>query len=1349
MTRFASQRNCSEIADRPDLDAGAKAAATTFAKDGTYLILLGADINRDLTRIGTSNAERILPLLLGSGEANETALRSALDEIILANPSLGAAADRIFISFSGITRLFYFLDAGLALKKVKDAVEAAPTGDKVEAFAVELATQGLGVLMTEAAGLAGSGLGGFVGAGGGAYVGLIPGATIGGAVGRKIGEVIGEAAGSFVFDAFVERRIRTELTEFIDRDLPAPGAVADWGACDMEAAGRVQVRPRTDPLILDLDGDGVELAGFRDSGVYFDIDGDGVRELTSWAKADDGLLALDRNRNGEIDDVNELFGTETVSGFAILSELDANGDRLISAADPAFARLRVWRDFDQDGRADRGELIRLADAGVRSIDLNSVDVSFTIEGSVMSEKSVFTRTNGTTALIADVWLQYHNADVASTAALSGAGAAIDLRGTGALDDLSVAAGANSALKAMVNRFSRIATDNPRQMASLVEQIMFEWAGVSDIAPQARGAAFDARRLGFIEKALDTPFMQDGALANPTAAAAVELSQAWAVFYSHAMAALFAQTAGRAEENTRYLFSANATLSVLSPESMVAAHQATAPAREAVDVAGYWHGAVHAMDQTIPTGAAADVYSAALDGALRDLGLAGKAQALRSAVNHSGRFDGTIVDDRVHMFSDNDDTIVVTGAAASIFAGGGNDVIEAAGSSGFGAGRTLNGGSGNDTIAGGSGADWIDGGSGIDIMAGGRGDDTYVVDSLRDLVIEEEFSGTDTVRAAINLALGRELEHLELIGEAVRGTGNVLSNRIVGNDRSNRLEGLAGNDTIDGGIGRDTMAGGTGGDTYVVDNAGDVVVETGSETDTVIASVDYVLGLRLEILRLTGAALRATGNASDNSLFGNDRNNILDGKGGADQMAGGRGDDLYIVDDIGDSVSEQVDEGIDTVRASTSHTLRSNVEHLVLTGSEDADAIGNTLDNKLTGNTGNNRLDGTVGADTMAGGKGDDSYVVDNARDRVIERKQAGIDTVQTSLNAYTLGTQIENLQLFTRFDDSVARNGTGNGLDNAITGTGGVNVLTGLGGDDSLVGGRGNDSLFGGTGDDTLDGGTESDRMVGGAGDDLYIVDAIGDTVIESAGEGIDTVFSAVSFILAGALEHLTLTGFAAADAQGNAGANMIVGNRSANNIDGGLGADTMIGGAGNDTYTVDNRGDVVIEAPDGGTDTVRSSVSAVLSLSVENLVLTGGARLNGSGNALANVITGNSSANRIEGRGGADTLTGGAGADTFVWRRIEDGTASTFGSDRITDFSRAQRDKIDLALIDANPLTARLDDFDFVGSGAFTGAGQIRVAEQGGSTFVFLNTDSNLFSAEMVIALAGSVALRESDFIL
>ena len=300
----------------------------------------------------------------------------------------------------------------------------------------------------------------------------------------------------------------------------------------------------------------------------------------------------------------------------------------------------------------------------------------------------------------------------------------------------------------------------------------------------------------------------------------------------------------------------------------------------------------------------------------------------------------------------------------------------------------------------------------------------------------------------------------------------------------------------------------------------------------------------------------------------------------------------------DLVVEAINAGTDTVQSGITYTLTNNVENLTLTGTTVINGTGNVLNNVLVGNSAANTLSGDAGTDTLIGGAGDDTYVVDNTLDVVTEALNEGTDLIQSSIT-YTLSANVENLWL----TGTAAINGTGNALNNVLTGNSAANTLA------------------------------------GGAGNDTYVI-GMGDLVVEAAGAGTDTVQSGTTYTLTNNVENLTLTGTTAINATGNVLNNVLLGNSAANTLSGDAGADTLIGGAGDDTYVVDNTLDVVTEALNEGTDLIQSSITYTLGANVENLWLTGTAAINGTGNALNNVLTGNSAAN---------TLAGGAGNDTYV----------------------------------------------------------------------------------------------------
>jgi Ca2+-binding RTX toxin-like protein len=639
------------------------------------------------------------------------------------------------------------------------------------------------------------------------------------------------------------------------------------------------------------------------------------------------------------------------------------------------------------------------------------------------------------------------------------------------------------------------------------------------------------------------------------------------------------------------------------------------------------------------------------------------------------------------------------------------------------------GAGDDIVYGFGGNDTLDGGIGSDTLVGGDGNDRYVTDGS-DTIIEEASAGTDTVRASVTYLLGENLEYLILTGmEDINGTGNNLNNRINGNSGANILN---------GGTGADTLVGSGGDDVYITNGSDTITELADGGTDTVRASVSYVMGANIENLTLTGSAeIDGAGNSLNNLLNGNSGNNILTGDAGddtlnggtgADSMDGGDGNDVYMTNG-GDTITELADGGTDTVNSSLSYILAANLENLTLTGSSELNGTGNSLNNVLTGNSanniltgneGNDTLSGVVGADTLVGGTGNDRYVTDGG-DTITESLNAGTDTVVSSVS-YTLGSNLEYLTL----TGTTAVNAFGNSLNNIITGNSANNVLNGLAGADTLI---------------------------GGDGDDIYVTNG-SDTITEAGHSGIDLVRSSVTFILGSNLENLTLTGTAAIDGTGNNLNNMIIGNSAANTLNGHTGSDTLIGGAGDDIY-ITNGGDTITEAVNAGTDLVQSSASFVLSSNLENLTLTGTSATTGSGNYLSNLILGNDAANIIYGAGGIDTLTGGNGADTFVFKSITDSTTLVTTADVITDFVDGQ-DKINLADLDAFATTSSNDSFVWRGTSAFNSATQGEVRHQrfydsvadDYYTMIWVDTDNDS-GVEMAIRMTGQHYLNASDFIL
>lgn len=673
---------------------------------------------------------------------------------------------------------------------------------------------------------------------------------------------------------------------------------------------------------------------------------------------------------------------------------------------------------------------------------------------------------------------------------------------------------------------------------------------------------------------------------------------------------------------------------------------------------------------------------------------------------------------------------------NLLSGAGNDSI-----TGTGGSNNIATGSGNDTVNAGAGTDTVSGGNGNDtfvdtqtmtvgdndVYDGGGGTDTLVHDltwaSSVTFNLDTGFatvsgSNRDQFISIENLIVGGEAT---VIGSAadnvltVNGTGANSISGLAGNDQ---IFAGGGNDTVSGGDGNDSIEGGQGTDNIDAGNGDDAIrildgefidnIVGGAGTDTLnMTAVTTAIVFNaltgtyqgsvagdaarthtgIEIFRSgsAGDAIYSNGSGEYHGNGGNDT--MYAGLGTPEVLDGGDGIDTLDTTSFGGGFAYSLD--MNTGLTNYAGELFTNFENLIMgstvdtvvgtagdnnirtlegndsvtAGSGDDFVDGGDGNDSLVGGDGNDTLEGNTGADTMEGGAGNDVFHVDDVGDAVTDA--SGTDTVISSIT-YALGAGLENLTLV-----GSATDGTGNGLDNVIQGNGTANGLYGL---------AGNDTLLGGGGMDWLDGGSGADSMEGGDGSDVYVVDNVGDVVVEvdtAAGGTSDTVHATISYTLGTGLEFLGLFGGTIAiDGTGNEKDNIIVGNDGSNvlsglegndSLEGAAGDDTLLGGNGNDTldgeagadlmsgndgddtYYVDDTGDVVLEEYfETGNDTVFSTLGFYqLTNYVENLTLLAGA-VNGKGNNLANVLTGNDGDNLLEGANSIDTLYGGLGNDTL-----------------------------------------------------------------------------------------------------
>jgi len=1027
------------------------------------------------------------------------------------------------------------------------------------------------------------------------------------------------------------------------------------------------------PIAIDLDGDGFHFTDVDDSNVFFDVNGDGWKRRISWVKPGDGLLAFDHDGNGKIERADGIsfvpYASEQQTDMSALrAAFDTNNDGRFDAADQEWSSFGVWQDADSDGVTDAGEFKKLEEYGITGIELATDGQFRVIDGQTVHGIGATIQADGSSLAVADVTLRYSNETRVTTVNADGSttvstvvvptytkGEHFDgtpdkdlvfgTKGTDTFamhegDDIVVDDGGNDVIDAGAgNDQVYSGADNDVVYGGAGDDSVF--AGFGNDLVFGDGVGEAGKDVIMLQDGNDVAFggggddVISGGSGNDILSG--NLGQD-VLFGEEGFDALFGQEGddelwGMDGNDLLYgdigndLLSGGAGDDIMEGGAGDDHYQVDSQADSVLELADEGQDTVNA---SISYTLGANVENLTLVGTAALSGTGSSANNVLVGNDGNNTLTGLAGDDTLDggLGADlliggvGDDTYHIDNAGDRVVetAGQGTDTVRSRITTQLAANvenLTLVGvnaidGTGNaldNVLVGNTASNVLDGGAGADTMRGGRGDETYLVDNQADAILENAAEGVDTVLASASYALSEHVENLTLVGGAATATGNALDNVLKGNASDNML---------DGGQGADTLTGGLGNDVYVVDQAGDQVVELAGEgADTVRAEIDYTLGEHLENLTLTGNALHGTGNSANNALVGNGQNNLLDGAEGADAMAGGLGDDAYLVDDVADSVTEQAASGTDTVYADVSYTLSSHVENLVLTGSADLSGMGNDSANQLTGNTGNNLLDGGAGSDVLTAGAGDDLYVVDNASDLVIEQLGEGNDTVLASVS-YGLSANVENLTLTAGGDTDA----TGNELDNQLIGNSGAN---------------------------RLDGALGADRMAGGAGNDTYIVDNANDAVVELASEGVDTVLTALSHQLAANVENLTLTGTVDVTATGNDLGNVLIGNGGANRLDGAGGADVMAGGSGDDTYVADQALDVVIEEAGAGTDTVLAGVSFTLSANVENLVLTGSGDTAATGNELDNHLAGNAGRNLLDGRAGADAMAGAAGDDAYV----------------------------------------------------------------------------------------------------
>ncbi|MDZ4036940.1 calcium-binding protein, partial [Burkholderia gladioli pv. alliicola] len=257
----------------------------------------------------------------------------------------------------------------------------------------------------------------------------------------------------------------------------------------------------TDPLVMDLSGDGIQLISESESKTYFDLHGTGFAVHTGWIGPQTGFLARE-NESGTVTSISDLFGNDETDGFSALAALDANRDGVVDLSDPGFYDLCVWADVNGNGVSDPGELHSLQELGIVAINLETENSKRKVGGNLVAEAATFVKSDGSTGEIVEAYFDNNPVNSKFKGNFSLNPEVLDLpnlRGYGTLTDLSVAMSVDPALLGMVEKFLKGVIDDVPDFYTRVSAIVFQWAGVSGVDPDSRGRFVDARKLEVVEK----------------------------------------------------------------------------------------------------------------------------------------------------------------------------------------------------------------------------------------------------------------------------------------------------------------------------------------------------------------------------------------------------------------------------------------------------------------------------------------------------------------------------------------------------------------------------------------------------------------------------------------------------------------------------------------------------------------------------------------------------------------------------------------------------------------------------------------------------------------------------------
>ncbi|WP_404932187.1 calcium-binding protein [Massilia atriviolacea] len=792
-----------------------------------------------------------------------------------------------------------------------------------------------------------------------------------------------------------------------------------------------------DPLILDLDGDGLETLSPSESGVLFDHNGSGVKTSSGWIKSDDGFLVFDRNGNGTIDSGRELFGDATalyaggtaVDGFDALRQEDSNGDNKVSSADSNWSQLRIWRDLNKDGHSQSDELFTLADAGVAAINVGKTENNVMLaNGNQLADLGSFIRTDGArgtlagTSIVADINLAqdtYHSqfsdeipidTDLKSMPEIEGVGLVRDLRQAASMDS-----SAGSALKAALLAFVGA---NSVERFALVDAILLAWADTSTLIGHMQdrqpsttkvvwsNASVRAEwegKLHILEAFNGRYFFKLPGEAHPGAPTGLSLGAA-------DTNGMRTATVNMPEGQIRRLQDAYENLK-----------EAVYSALIAPEIMQNYLGLIDVQAENDGLNFDFTAMNAALDAEFLKDPAAGLADVLNLARYANAQLVETGYDiwTKLETAARSGGTSAATLDALNIrISGGNNDTV-----AGTAFSDVLYGGSGNDSLSGQAGNDVLAGDAGNDTLAGGLGNDIYLFnpgDGL-DRVEEGVLAGEDTLQLGIDI----NAASIQVLRQNLDLTLKV-----------NAVDSVTIADYFkQGSIEKIVFSNGLSWDFQEVMRR---TIYTGSSGND-------------ELYGLATVGNKIDGMEGNDRLYGGEKNDSLQGSAGIDQLRGYVGDD----------------------------TLHGGTGSDTLDGASGDDTyifeLGDGNDTVFDSGVAHNKDKVQFGAGIAAGGvtlnrSGSDLILLVNATDKLTLKSYADSPSYRIESIAFADGTvwDIATVAGMPSFGTAGADILYAiDGYANHLNGMDGNDTLSGQSKADVLLGGGGNDQLRGYVGDDT------------------------------------------------------------------------------------------------------------------------------------------------------------------------------------------------------------------------------------------------------------------------------------------